>query len=268
MMRLIKWFAACVVSIASLVSTPVMSNDVPAIAAASNIKFALDEIAKQFTQDTGDKVRISYGSSGNFVAQIKHGAPFQLFLSADEKYIYQLNKSKTISDEGVRYAVGRLAIAAPNYSPLKLDAELEGVKSLLKSGDLQRFAIANPDHAPYGERAQEVLESLGLWSSIQPKLIFGENVSQAAQFAVSGSTQGGLIALSLAIAPQFQKMGHYVVIPEELHTPLNQRMVLTPKAGDTAKRFYRYIQSESARKVFSDFGFGLPQAEKAAEIGR
>ncbi len=264
MMRRIKWLAAFFVSIASLVSTLVMSNDVPAIAAASNIKFALDEIAKQFTRDTGGKVRISYGSSGNFVAQIKHGAPFQLFLSADEKYIYQLNKSNTIQDEGVLYAIGRLAIAAPKYSPLELDADLEGVKSLLKSGDLQRFAIANPDHAPYGERAQEVLESMGLWDTIKPKLIFGENVSQAAQFAVSGSTQGGLIALSLAIAPQFKKMGHYVVIPEELHTPLNQRMVLTPKAGETAKSFYQYIQSDSAKKVFSDFGFGLPQAQNQA----
>jgi molybdate transport system substrate-binding protein len=249
------------VLITSLISAPVLSNDVPAIAAASNIKFALDEIAKQFTRDTGETVRISYGSSGNFVAQIRHGAPFQLLLSADEKYIHQLKQSDPSLDEGVLYAIGRLAIAAPHYSPLKLDPELVGLKSLLNSGQLQRFSIANPDHAPYGERAREVLEGLGLWQSLQSKLIYGENVSQAAQFAVSGSTQGGLIALSLAIAPQFQAMGHYVVIPEELHSPLNQRMILTQKAGKTAKAFYIYLQSDSARQVFSDFGFGLPELE-------
>lgn len=255
------WLSVCVVLLSSLFSSQALSSDIPAIAAASNIKFALDEVAKQFTQDTGKKVRISYGSSGNFVAQIKHGAPFQLFLSADEKYIYQLQKSDPSLGEGKLYAIGRLAIAAPNYSPLKLDPELEGLKALLDTGKLQRFAIANPDHAPYGERAREVLQALGLWDRLQPKLIYGENASQAAQFTVSGSTQGGLVALSLAIAPQFQALGHYQVIPEELHTPLNQRMILTKKAGETAKVFYAYLQSESARTIFSNFGFGLPASE-------
>ncbi|AQS40560.1 molybdenum ABC transporter, periplasmic molybdate-binding protein [Shewanella psychrophila] len=263
------WFklvSVCVVLVSSLVSVPARSDDVPAIAAASNIKFALDEIASQFTQDTGRKVNISYGSSGNFVAQIRHGAPFQLFLSADEKYIHQLQKYDASLGEGTLYAVGRLAIAAPKYSPLELDPELEGLKSLLKAGKLQRFAIANPDHAPYGERAREVLQGLGLWDSLKPKLIYGENVSQAAQFAVSGSTQGGLIALSLAIAPQFQAMGHYKVIPEALHTPLTQRMILTSKAGETAKVFYQYLQSDSARQVFSDFGFGLPEPDQSETV--
>ena len=265
------WFklvsvSVCVVLVSSLVSVPARSDDVPPIAAASNIKFALDEIANQFTQDTGRKVNVSYGSSGNFVAQIRHGAPFQLFLSADEKYIHQLQKYDASLGEGTLYAVGRLAIAAPKYSPLELDPELEGLKSLLKAGKLQRFAIANPDHAPYGERAREVLQGLGLWDSLKSKLIYGENVSQAAQFTVSGSTQGGLIALSLAIAPQFQAMGHYSVIPEELHTPLTQRMILTKKAGDTAKAFYQYLQSDSARQIFSDFGFGLPDRDASNPV--
>ncbi|MEC4726243.1 molybdate ABC transporter substrate-binding protein [Shewanella sp. D64] len=233
-------------------------QDVPVIAAASNIKFALDELAKQFTQDTGSKVRLSYGSSGNFVAQIQHGAPFQIFMSADEKYIEQLAKSGVTVDDGVLYAVGRLAIVAPNNSSLKLDPELTGLKALIDSGELKRFAIANPDHAPYGERARGLLKQFGLWESITPKLIYGENVAQAAQFAVSGSTQGGIIALSLAIAPQFQKMGHYQALPESLHAPIYQRMVLTNKAGPTARAFYQFLQTDSARQVFSEFGFGLP----------
>ncbi len=253
-----KLVSVCVVLVFGLVSTPAMSDDVPAIAAASSIKFALDEIAVRFTQDTGLMVNISYGSSGNFVAQIRHGAPFQLFLSADEKYIHQLRQYDASLGEGILYAVGRLAIAAPKYSLLELDPKLTGLKFLLKTGKLQRFAIANPDHAPYCERAQEVLQQLGLWDKIKPKLIYGENVSQAALFTVSGSTQGGIIALYLAVSPQFQAMGHYKIIPAALHTPLTQRMILTGKAGETAKVFYHYLQSDRARQIFSDFGFGLP----------
>lgn len=249
---------ACVMSIVCMTFTQVSANDVPAIAAASNIKFVLDELAQKFTQDTELKVRISYGSSGNFVAQIKHGAPFQLFLSADEKYIHQLVNLGVTVDDGVLYAVGRLAIAAPKNSPLQLDTELAGLKALMDGGKLKHFAIANPDHAPYGERARSLLTRLGLWELIVPQLIYGENVSQAAQFVVSGSTQGGIIALSLAISPQFQKMGHYQALPESSHDPIYQRMVLINKAGSTAKAFYDYLQTDTARQVFSDFGFGLP----------
>ena len=184
-----------------LLSKPILAaEDVPAIAAASSIKFALDDVAKQFQQDTGARVRITYGSSGNFVAQIKHGAPFELFLSADERYTNQLSHAGQTQGSGAVYAVGKLALAAPKSSPLELDDQLNGVKQLLKNQQLKRFAIANPDHAPYGERAEEVLKNLDLWQTIQPQLIFGENVSQAAQFALSGSTQGGLVALSLASA--------------------------------------------------------------------
>ncbi|MDR8525726.1 molybdate ABC transporter substrate-binding protein [Shewanella fidelis] len=231
------------------------AQDVPAIAAASSIKFALDDIAKQFTQETGRKVRISYGSSGNFVAQIRNGAPFELFLSADERYTQQLSQANETPDDGVIYAVGQLAIAAPKSSPLPLDGELNGVKQLLASGQLKRFAIANPEHAPYGERAKEVLQKVGLWQDIQANLVFGENVSQAAQFAVSGATQGGLVALSLAVAKPFKARANYVLIPQEYYTPLDQRMVLTLKAGETAKLFYSYLQSDAAQTVFADYGF-------------
>ncbi|WP_041509678.1 molybdate ABC transporter substrate-binding protein [Shewanella sp. cp20] len=238
--------------------TPAWAAEVPAIAAASNIKFALDRIAADFTQDTGKRVRISYGSSGNFVAQLRHGAPFELFLSADDKYIYQLHKLGVTQSDGEIYAIGRLALAAPKRSPLTLDAELVGVKTLLEQGGLKRFAIANPDHAPYGERAREALQHLGLWQALQPHLIFGENVSQAAQFALSGSTDGGIVALSLAMAPQFRAASHYVALPSEWHSPMNQRMVLTPKAGEAAKAFYAYLSQPKARAVFLEFGFGLP----------
>ncbi len=238
--------------------SPLLAADTPAIAAAANIKFALDEIHRAFTQETGKRVRISYGSSGNFVAQIRHGAPFELFLSADERYIEQLQNLGVTQEAGTLYAIGRLALAAPKSSPLVLDSELNGLKQMLQAGNIKRFAIANPEHAPYGERAKEILLKQGLWQTIEPKLIYGENVSQAAQFALSGSTQGGIVALSLAIAPQFKASAHYVELPESMHSPMLQRMVLTDKAGDTAKQFYHYLQGQRAGEIFVKYGFGLP----------
>lgn len=239
--------------------------DMPAIAAAANIKFALDEVHQAFTQDTGKRVRISYGSSGNFVAQIRHGAPFELFLSADERYIKQLKSLGVTTSEGSLYAIGRLALAAPKSSTLTLDSELKGLQQMIADGSLRRFAIANPEHAPYGERAKEILLKQGLWQAIEPKLIFGENVSQAAQFALSGSTQGGIVALSLAIAPQFKANAHYVALPESMHSPMLQRMVLTEKAGETAKQFYQYLQSPRAGEIFVKYGFGLPDKPTAED---
>ncbi len=252
------WRAVCISLIVFLNSFTAVAAEVPNIAAAANIKFAMDKIATQFTQDTGKKVRISYGSSGNFVAQIRHGAPFELFLSADEKYIQQLHQLGVVTNDGDLYAIGRLALAAPKPSPLTMDVDLAGLRKLLQEGKLKRFAIANPEHAPYGERARELLNNMGLWNDVESHLIYGENVSQAAQFALSGSTDGGIIALALAMAPQFQAVGHYVALPDELYSPMYQRMVLTEKAGDTAKLFYQYLQQERARAVFAEFGFGLP----------
>ncbi|MDL2196044.1 molybdate ABC transporter substrate-binding protein [Shewanella algae] len=229
------------------------------VAAAANIKFALDDIAERYQQQTGRQLKISYGSSGNFVAQIKHGAPFELFLSADERYVDALADAGITRDKGVVYAYGRLALVAPKNSPLKLDQELQGLQQALAAGQIKRFAIANPDHAPYGERARTLLKQKGLWQELQANLIYGENVSQAAQFALSGSTQGGIVALSLAVAPQFQARGHYLALPVDSHAPLTQRMVLLEKAGDDAKAFYDYLQGQEARQVFSAYGFALPE---------
>lgn len=236
-------------------------EDIPAIAAASNIKFALDEVAEQFTEQTGKQVKLSYGSSGNFVAQIKNGAPFELFLSADVKYIEQLQQSHLLQGDMTVYAYGRLALATPKSAPLMLDEELIGVAQLIEADQLKRFAIANPTHAPYGERAKEVLIQLGLWDRVQPYLIFGENATQATQFAISGSTQGGLVALSLTTSPQFQRMANYVVIPKEYHSPLEQGMALTIKAKQTARDFYAFILSDHARTIFKQYGFSLPQQQ-------
>ena len=161
-------------------------------------------------------------------------------------------------DEGALYAVGRIVIIAPKGSALEVDADLAGLKAALADGRVKKFAIANPEHAPYGRRAEEALRHAGLWEAIKDKLVFGENVSQAAQFATSGATQGGIIAYSLALSPEVSKLGTYALIPDDWHEPLRQRMALIKGAGETARLFFAFMQGPSARAIMGRYGFVLP----------
>ena len=233
--------------------------DIPAIAAASSLKATLEDISAQFQIDTGKSIRLAFGSSGNFYRQLTQGAPFQLFFSADESYITKLTQADKTLDEGQLYAVGRLVLFAPHHAPLDLNTPEQSLQTALADGHIQRFAIANPDHAPYGRAAKQTLQSLGLWEQIEPKLVIGENVSQAAQFAASGSTQGGIFAYSLAHIAAVSERGTYVLLPADLHSPLRQRMALLKNAGETAKLFYDYVQQLSARAIFQQHGFILPE---------
>jgi molybdate transport system substrate-binding protein len=230
----------------------------PVIAAASDLKFALDQIAAAFEKETGQPVRVSYGSSGNFVRQIAQGAPFELFLSADEEFVFRLADQGLTLDRGALYATGRLVLFVPKGSPVTADAGLADLRRALADGRLVKLAIANPEHAPYGRAAVEALQSAGLWPAIESKLVLGESVSQAAQFALSGSVQAGIFALSLALAPGVGDAGSYVPIDASLYRPLRQRMVLTRNAGATARAFYRFAQGPAARAVFKRYGFLLP----------
>jgi molybdate transport system substrate-binding protein len=235
----------------------VQSNPVPLIAAASDLQFALTDIAALFHSQTGQTVRLSFGSSGNFARQIRQGAPFDIYFSADEDYIRDLFEDGFTRDEGVIYGVGRVVIIAPHESKLSVDDRLDGLRSLLTTGRLKRFAIANPDHAPYGKRARELLAYYGLWDDITPHLIIGENISQAAQFATSSSAQGGIIAYSLALSASVAELGNYALIPEESHSKLRQRMVLLKNAGDIAEQFFDFAQQQEARIIFRQYGFKL-----------
>lgn len=234
--------------------------DTPAIAAAADLKFALAEIAQAFEKDTGRKLRLSFGSSGNFTHQIEQGAPFELFLSADENFVFRLADKGLTVDRGVLYAIGRIVLFAPHGSTLKVDANLADLKTALADGRLKRFAIANPDHAPYGRAARSALHRAGLWEAIQPRLALGENASQATQFAAAGASQGGIVPLSLSKAPEIAKLGTFALIPAAWHAaePLRQRMVLTRKAGETARAFHAYLQQPTARATFARHGFVLP----------
>ena len=234
--------------------------EAPAIAAAADLKFALTEIAQAFEKDTGHALKLSFGSSGNFARQIEQGAPFELFLSADEQYVFRLADNALTVDRGVLYAVGRIVIFVPHGSSLKADGGLADLKAALSDGRLQRFAIANPEHAPYGRAARTALQHAGLWSAIRPRLVLGENASQAMQFAAAGSSQGGIVPLSLSRAPEIARLGQFALIPGEWHAadPLRQRMVLMRKSGDTARRFHAYLQQPAARAIFVRHGFALP----------
>ena len=236
---------------------------VPAIAAAADLKFALAEVATRFSAETGQKVRISFGSSGTFMTQIEQGAPFEIFLSADENFVFRLANRGLTEDRGRLYAVGQIVLFAPMGSSLAVDAELRGLKSALTAGSLRRFAIANPEHAPYGRAAWAALQSAGLWAEVAPRLVFGENAAQAMQFAASGSADGGIVPLSLVKAPETAGLGRFAVIPAEWHAdePLRQRMVLLKGAGPTAREFYRYLRTPAARELLGRYGFVVPEVE-------
>ena len=249
---------AVLITLCAFGAGPVAAADAPLIAAASDLRFALDQVAAQFARDTGGSVRIVYGSSGNFRRQIVEGAPFELFMAADEAYVLALAREGRTVDEGVLYATGRIALVVPEGSGLRLDPSLQDLASAAAAGRVRKFAIANPEHAPYGRAAQEALTAAGAWNAIRPRLVQGENVAQAAQFALSASAQGGIIALSLALAPEVLGSARYVAIPEAMHRPLRQRMVLTTRAGTSARAFYAYLQQPAARAVFARYGFLLP----------
>ena len=230
----------------------------PVIAAASDLQFALDEILTQFKRDTGVAVRVTYGSSGNFARQIEQGAPFELFLSADESFVFALAERKLTRDRGALYAVGRIVLFTPAGSPLTPDPRLEHLARRLADGSSGRIAIANPEHAPYGRAAQQALHSLGLWAALQPHVVLGENVSQAAQFATSGDAAAGLFAYSLTFSPAVASRGRFALVPDAAHAPLRQRMALVKGAGEDARAFYRHLQGPAARGIFARYGFSLP----------
>ncbi|MDM7957107.1 molybdate ABC transporter substrate-binding protein [Blastomonas sp.] len=239
----------------------IKSTDVPRIAAAADLRLALTDVARAFKRDTGQDVELVFGSSGNFHQQLRQGAPFDVFLSADEAYALDLAKTGITVDTGRLYAVGRLALVAPTGSPLKVDEGLAGLRRALASGQVRRFAIANPDHAPYGQRAREALEQAGLWASLQPRLIMGENVAQALQFAIEGGAEGGIVAWSLMLDPALAGRADYVLIPAEAHQPLRQRMVLMRTAREPARAFYDYLAQPAARAILLRHGFALPPGQ-------
>jgi molybdate transport system substrate-binding protein len=227
------------------------------IAAASDMKFALAHAVEPFERQTGVKVELNFGSSGNFTRQILQGLPVDIFMSADEDWAFKVADAGLThggpADRGVVYAQGRLALIVPNTSPIALDAQLKGLQA--QWSNVRKFAIANPELAPYGRAAQQALQKLGLWDTLQPKLVIGENIAQATQFVTSGAAQAGMTALSLAAAPQLSAVSKHIALPVQLHAPLHQRMVLLKNPSAQAQALFSYLQSVQVRELLKNHGF-------------
>ena len=233
-----------------------LAQAVPTVAAASDLKFALEEIAENYKVDKGQEVRLVFGSSGVLWQQVKNRAPFGLLMSADEAYIDDLYKNGLTVGQGSLYAIGRIALLQKKGNPTKLASDKDGlIKAITEA---KKIAIANPEHAPYGRAAKEYLTSVGVWDLAQPKLVFGENISQATMFALTGSADFAISALSLAISPQVQAQSAYVLIPDHLHKPLRQKMALIKNSASSAKDFYQYLQEPKSRQIMSRYGFTAP----------
>jgi molybdate transport system substrate-binding protein len=228
------------------------------IAAASDLNPALSDICRVFEKENPNtKIDISYGSSGNFFAQIKHGAPYDIFFSADSFYPERLEEEGyAIKGKRQLYGVGRIVLWIPKKSILNVQ---EGL-SIILDPEVKKLAIANPKHAPYGRAAEEALRYYNLWDKVQGKLIFGENVSQAAQFIQTGNADAGIIALSLALSRNMIHTGDYWIVPDKSHNELAQTNIVLQRGKNrpVVKTFLEFVQGEKGRKILSDYGFILP----------
>jgi molybdate transport system substrate-binding protein len=227
------------------------------IAAAADLKFAMAELVEQFEKHNGSKVEVSFGSSGNFFSQIENAAPFDLFFSADAEYPKKLD-AENLVERGTlyQYALGRMVIWAPAGNGL--DVATDGWKVLLDDR-VKKIAIANPEHAPYGRAAVAALKSAGIYAQVKSKLVYGENISQTAQFVQSGNAQAGIVALSLAISPAM-KSGNRWDIPATMHPPIEQTAVMLKgtKNKPAAHAFLEFLKSPAGRAILQENGFGAP----------
>ncbi|HEY8681921.1 MAG TPA: molybdate ABC transporter substrate-binding protein [Rhodanobacter sp.] len=248
-----RWFRYAMFALAlALVSLPAAARDSITIAAAADLKFAMDDIVTAFRQaHPDDTVQVSYGSSGQFTTQIQQGAPFDLFFSADIAYPQALAKAGLAASTPKRYATGRIALWSATVDASKLTLQD------LARPEFDRIAIANPEHAPYGKRAVQALHASGVWDKVQGKLVYGENIAQTAQFVQTGNARIGIIALSLAMNPAFASRGGYALIPASLYEPLEQGFVITRRAAGNplALAFARFMDSTQAKTILQHYGF-------------
>ena len=254
-----RWISQTLVFLLAMTVAPQARAQEITVAAAADLNYALKDLSDRFTKSTGTPVKLSFGSSGNMFSQIQNGAPFDLFFSADSSYPQKLADARQADAASLRtYAVGHLVLWVPNSSPLdpqKLKMDL------LSDAKVQRVAIANPQHAPYGRAAMAALEHFGLKDKIASKLVLGENISQAAQFVQSGNAQAGLIALSLALSPAMKNAGRYWELPADAYPEMQQvaAIVTASKHKPAAQAFLNYVLSPEGRAILRQYGFGTPQ---------
>ncbi|MEW6655839.1 MAG: molybdate ABC transporter substrate-binding protein [Aquificota bacterium] len=225
--------------------------------AAADLQFALRELADLYMKKyPEDKIELIFGSSGKGFAQIKAGAPYHIFFSADMKYVEELYREGYAITKPKPYAIGRIVLWT------RKDSGLDPSKfpEVLLDPRVKRIAIANWEHAPYGRASKEILEAYGVFQKVKDKLVIGENIAQTASYIRSGAADLGFIALSLAKAPELERVGRYWLVPEDKHERILQGYVITKEGQKVvgARRFYEFVASTEARKVFVKYGFLLP----------
>ena len=231
------------------------------VAAAADLSFAMNEIAANFEKATGCTVRVSTGSSGNFLSQIENGAPFDVFFSADIEYPKKL-EAEGLAAPGSTYlyAVGKIVLWVRNDSRLDISQGL----AALRDPSIQKVAIANPQHAPYGRAAEDALRKSGMYDAVRDRFVLGENISQAAEFVESGNADVGILALSLVLSPGLKEKGRFWPIPENLYAPIQQGVVLVRASQNPqgARAFLDYIKSPATAALLERYGFVLPAKGK------
>lgn len=245
--------AAFVVALACVTACKDNNSTTPqgelTVAAASDLTPAFEELGREFEAATKTKVVFVFGSTGMLTRQIENGAPFDLFAAANVSYVDQLDqKGLIVPGSKAIYARGRITLWTSNESPLRL----QGIADLARP-EVQRVAIANPDHAPYGLAAKQALQSAGVWDQVQPKLVYGDNIRQTLQYAQTGNVEVAIVALSLSI----QGNGRWTLIPEELHQPIDQGLAIMKSTGNepAARAFATFINSPQGRATMKKYGF-------------
>ena len=230
------------------------------VAAAADLQSVMQDITDRFQKETGKTVKVIYGSSGNFFQQIPNGAPFDMFFSANLDYPKKL-EAAGLTEPGTfyQYAVGKIVIWVPNESKLNVSA---GLRSLLDPA-IKKIAVANPQHAPYGQAAVAAMKKEDVYDKISDKFVLGENISQTASFVVSGSADVGVVALSLALSPNMKDKGRYTEIPTGEYPPIEQACVVlkSSQQKDTAKAFLNFIRTPTVAELFRTYGFAVPSGQ-------
>lgn len=224
------------------------------IAVAANFSEVMERLEADFERESGHELTVTIGSTGKLYAQVTHGAPFDVLLAADQERPMRL-ESEGLAVAGSRftYAVGRLTLWSPEQGRVGSDG-----RATLRAGDFRSLSLANPALAPYGVAAKETLEQLGLWTTLETKLVMGENIGQAHALVASGNAELGFVALSYVLSPRNQHPGSRWDVPDRLYTPIRQDAVLLPRAANNpaARAFLSFLQSEDVRKLIESYGYG------------
>jgi molybdate transport system substrate-binding protein len=240
------------------VGAPAPAADELTIAAAADLTFAFKDVAAKFQAQSGDMVKLSFGSSGNFFSQIQNGAPYDLFFSADLSYAQKL-EAAGLTEPGslYKYAVGKIVLWVPADSKLDLSKGL----SVLNDPAIHKIAIANPQHAPYGRAALAALKHVGIYDQIKDKIVLGENISQTAQFVQSGNADIGIIADSLALAPTMKDKGKYFEVPADDYPAIEQAAVIlrSSKHQELARKFIAFLKQPATKELLQSYGFVVPK---------